>query len=110
MPTDLPPTYTQEPSGTDAQASDDSDCSFVSAHDAAPSGPPHPEAASGNAESDADEDPGAEGGSPQIFIIPVSEGYVHFQKGYLGADGERAAIEGELQIKSADAEFRWRKV
>ena len=107
MPTDLPPTYTQEPSETDTQASEDSDCSFVSAHDGAPPDF-HPEAAP--AEANADEALGAEGGSPQILIIPVAEGYVHFQKGYLGADGERAAIEGELQIKSADAEFRWRKV
>lgn len=107
MPTDLPPTYTQEPSETDAHASDDSDCSFVSAHDgAAPD--LHPEAAS--VDADADEALGVEGGSPQILIIPVAEGYAHFQKGYLGADGERAAIEGELQIKSADTEFRWRKV
>ncbi|PIL32074.1 hypothetical protein GSI_06778 [Ganoderma sinense ZZ0214-1] len=106
MPTDLPPTYTQEPSETDAQASDDSD-SFVSAHDGAPPDV-HPEAAP--ADADAGEALGAEGGSLQILIIPVAEGYVHFQKGYLGADGERAAIEGELQIKSADTEFRWRKV
>ncbi|KAI1797769.1 hypothetical protein LXA43DRAFT_981966 [Ganoderma leucocontextum] len=106
MSTDLPPTYTQEPSGADAPASDDSDCSFVSAHDGAPSDS-HPEAAS---LADLDEGLGAERGGPQILIIPVAEDYVHFQKGYLGADGERAAIEGELQIKSADAEFRWRKV
>lgn len=35
---------------------------------------------------------------PQVLIVPHSNG-VGFQKGYLGADGERAAIEGELQIK-----------
>ncbi|KAI0724437.1 hypothetical protein C8T65DRAFT_563579 [Cerioporus squamosus] len=94
---DLPPTYTQEPSATDAQVSDDSDHSFVSAPDGA----------------DTDTDAGAappDSTGPQILIIPVAEGALHFQKGYLGADNERAAIEGELQIKSAEAEFRWRKV
>ncbi|KAI0348645.1 hypothetical protein BDW22DRAFT_112109 [Trametopsis cervina] len=35
---------------------------------------------------------------PQILIVPHSDG-VGFQKGYLGADDEHAAIEGELQIK-----------
>ena len=35
---------------------------------------------------------------PQILIVPPADG-VGFQKGYLGADGERAAVEGELQIK-----------
>jgi hypothetical protein len=34
---------------------------------------------------------------PQILIIPATN--ANFQKGFLGADGERAAIEGELQIK-----------
>ncbi|KAI0662684.1 hypothetical protein C8Q70DRAFT_908793 [Cubamyces menziesii] len=52
---------------------------------------------------------GADVGGPQILIVPAADG-VHFQKGFLGADGERAAIEGELQIKSADAPCRWRKV
>ncbi|RPD63055.1 hypothetical protein L227DRAFT_522029 [Lentinus tigrinus ALCF2SS1-6] len=97
MSADLPPTYTQEPSATDVQVSDDSDHSFVSAPDRA----------------DGDSDTGAappDAAGPQILIIPVTEDAVHFQKGYLGADNERAAIEGELQIKSADAEFRWRKV
>ncbi|KAI0824279.1 hypothetical protein BC628DRAFT_1411191 [Trametes gibbosa] len=86
---DLPPTYTQEPSESDAPlSSDSSDVSFVSA----PSG-----------------DGASMDGGPQILIVPAADG-VHFQKGFLGADGERAAIEGELQIKSADASFRWRKV
>ena len=44
----------------------------------------------------------------QMLICPYTDFY--FQKGYLGADNERAAIEGELQIKSAEADFRWRKV
>ena len=35
---------------------------------------------------------------PQILIVPYSND-VGFQKGYLGADDEHAAIEGELQIK-----------
>ncbi|KAI5121329.1 hypothetical protein M0805_003796 [Coniferiporia weirii] len=34
----------------------------------------------------------------QLLISP-SPGASHFQKGYLGAHGERAAVEGELQIK-----------
>ncbi|KAF8475437.1 hypothetical protein JB92DRAFT_2823099 [Gautieria morchelliformis] len=37
----------------------------------------------------------------QLLISP-SPGAVQFQKGYLGAHGERAAIEGELQIKGAE--------
>ena len=98
---DLPPTYTQEPSAADVPVSEDNDhdnsdtdTSFVSAPD--------------GAELD-DPDAGAAAG-PQILIIPIADGSVHFQKGYLGADNERAAIEGELQIKSAEADFRWRKV
>ena len=39
---------------------------------------------------------------PQILIIPTS-GDADFQKGYLGVEGERAAIEGELQIKGIRA-------
>ncbi|KAJ6627123.1 hypothetical protein B0H10DRAFT_2161226 [Mycena sp. CBHHK59/15] len=42
---------------------------------------------------------------PQILIIPSSEA-INFQKGYLGADGERAAVEGELQVKGTEA-GRW---
>lgn len=38
---------------------------------------------------------------PQILISPTVDA-INFQKGYLGADGERAAIEGELQIKGAE--------
>lgn len=34
----------------------------------------------------------------QLLIIP-SGSASQFQKGHLGANGERAAIEGELQIK-----------
>lgn len=37
----------------------------------------------------------------QLLICPIP-GAVQFQKGYLGAYGERAAIEGELQIKGAE--------
>ncbi|KAI0048346.1 hypothetical protein FA95DRAFT_1539863 [Auriscalpium vulgare] len=44
----------------------------------------------------------------QILIVPAADS-LQFQQGYLGADGERAAIEGELQIKGAE-EGRWRKV
>jgi len=39
---------------------------------------------------------------PQILIIPTS-GDAEFQKGYLGVEGERAAIEGELQMKGIRA-------
>lgn len=42
---------------------------------------------------------------PQILIIPTVDA-VNFQKGYLGAEGEQAAIEGELQVKGVDA-ARW---
>ncbi|KAG6911849.1 hypothetical protein DXG01_000096 [Tephrocybe rancida] len=52
-------------------------------------------------------EPDIEGG-PQILIIPTGDA-VNFQKGFLGADGERAAIEGELQIK-ATGQDRWAKV
>ncbi|KAF9650088.1 hypothetical protein BDM02DRAFT_3093822 [Thelephora ganbajun] len=39
---------------------------------------------------------------PQILIIPTSSD-AEFQKGYLGVEGERAAVEGELQIKGIRA-------
>jgi hypothetical protein len=45
---------------------------------------------------------------PEILIIPTVDA-VNFQKGFLGAEGERAAIEGELQIKGADVE-RWSRL
>jgi hypothetical protein len=45
---------------------------------------------------------------PQIVILPITDA-VRFQQGFLGADGEHASIEGELQIKSAD-EAVWSKV
>ena len=101
MSTDLPPTYTQEPSESDVQVSDDSDhLSFVSTQDIA-----------SDSLSDADPSAGlASPAGPQIFVVPVADCNVQFQKGYLGADNERAAIEGELQIKSALADFRWQKV
>ncbi|KAG7099360.1 hypothetical protein E1B28_001216 [Marasmius oreades] len=43
---------------------------------------------------------------PQILIVPT---VVNFQKGFLGAEGERAAIEGELQLKGANP-TDWNKV
>ncbi|KAF8213270.1 hypothetical protein K438DRAFT_1565016 [Mycena galopus ATCC 62051] len=47
---------------------------------------------------------------PQILIIPSSDS-INFQKGYLGADEERAAVEGEIQIKAAGTESgRWARV
>lgn len=45
---------------------------------------------------------------PQILIVPTTSP-LGFQKGYLGADNERAAIEGELQVKGASGE-RWGRV
>jgi hypothetical protein len=45
---------------------------------------------------------------PQILIIPAANA-VNFQKGFLGAEGERAAIEGELHIKGVDAD-QWKRV
>ncbi|KAF5375067.1 hypothetical protein D9758_000134 [Tetrapyrgos nigripes] len=45
---------------------------------------------------------------PQLLIVPTVDS-VNFQKGFLGAEGERAAIEGELQIKGADVDS-WGKV
>ncbi|EMD41775.1 hypothetical protein CERSUDRAFT_102170 [Gelatoporia subvermispora B] len=45
---------------------------------------------------------------PQILLIPPANS-VSFQKGYLGAEGERAAIEGELQVKCPDG-YQWDKV
>ncbi|KAJ7630742.1 hypothetical protein FB45DRAFT_1027931 [Roridomyces roridus] len=38
---------------------------------------------------------------PQILIIPSADA-INFQKGYLGADDERAAVEGEIQVKGAE--------
>ncbi|KAG6896888.1 hypothetical protein C0992_005452 [Termitomyces sp. T32_za158] len=52
-------------------------------------------------------DPNVAGG-PQILIIPTGDS-VNFQKGFLGAEGERAAIEGELQVKTTGPD-RWAKV
>jgi len=45
---------------------------------------------------------------PQILIIPTVDA-VNFQKGFLGAEGEHAAIEGELQIKGAHSD-RWTRL
>ncbi len=45
---------------------------------------------------------------PQILIIPTVDA-VNFQKGFLGAEGERAAIEGEIQIKDVDVS-RWSRL
>jgi hypothetical protein len=45
---------------------------------------------------------------PQILIIPSSDA-INFQKGYLGADEERAAVEGEIQVKGTES-GRWTRV
>jgi len=47
-------------------------------------------------------------GGPQILIIPAADA-INFQKGFLGSEGERAAIEGELQVKGVDL-AQWSKV
>jgi neural Wiskott-Aldrich syndrome protein len=47
-------------------------------------------------------------GGIQILIIPAADA-INFQKGFLGAEGERAAVEGELQIKGIDL-GQWSKV
>ncbi|KAJ3545888.1 hypothetical protein NMY22_g2260 [Coprinellus aureogranulatus] len=45
---------------------------------------------------------------PQIVLLPTVDA-VNFQKGYLGAEGERAAIEGEIQVKGIEP-ARWNRV
>lgn len=50
----------------------------------------------------------SEGLGPQILILPITDA-TNFQKGFVGAEGERAAIEGELQIKGAGP-GQWNKV
>ncbi|TFK57340.1 hypothetical protein OE88DRAFT_1671250 [Heliocybe sulcata] len=57
---------------------------------------------------DASDSPADGANGPQILIVPISDS-VQFQKGYLGADGETAAVEGELQMKGVRA-GRWEKV
>ena len=44
----------------------------------------------------------------QILIIPTTD-TINFQKGYVGAEDERAAVEGELQIKGSEP-GQWDKV
>lgn len=44
---------------------------------------------------------------PQILILPAA-GATDFQKGYIGVDGERATIEGEIQMKAESG--TWAKV
>ncbi|KAF9787270.1 hypothetical protein BJ322DRAFT_1019722 [Thelephora terrestris] len=51
---------------------------------------------------DGDDGPDDGDVDPQILIIPTS-GNAEFQKGYLGVEDERAAVEGELQIKGIRA-------
>ena len=61
------------------------------------------------------QDPGVASGhtngayaDPQIILVPTVDA-VNFQKGYLGAEGERAAIEGEIQVKGIDP-LRWSRL
>lgn len=51
---------------------------------------------------------GAQNFGTQILIIPTTDA-INFQKGYVGAEDERAAVEGELQIKGAEP-GQWDKV
>ncbi|KAF9229461.1 hypothetical protein BS17DRAFT_825211 [Gyrodon lividus] len=44
----------------------------------------------------------------QLLIVPTVDG-INFQKGYVGAEGERAAMEGEVHVKGAQPGV-WRKV
>ncbi|KAH7915384.1 hypothetical protein BJ138DRAFT_122654 [Hygrophoropsis aurantiaca] len=46
--------------------------------------------------------------SLQIIILPAADA-ISFQNGYVGAEGERAAIEGELHLKGAES-AQWNKV
>ncbi|KAF9452625.1 hypothetical protein P691DRAFT_803741 [Macrolepiota fuliginosa MF-IS2] len=45
---------------------------------------------------------------PEILILPTVD-CINFQNGYLGAEGEQAAIEGEVQIKGVDRD-EWSKL
>ncbi|EKM83758.1 hypothetical protein AGABI1DRAFT_117237 [Agaricus bisporus var. burnettii JB137-S8] len=45
---------------------------------------------------------------PEILISPTVDA-LNFQNGYLGAEGERAAIEGEVQIKGIERD-EWSKL
>lgn len=45
---------------------------------------------------------------PEILISPTVDA-LNFQNGYLGAEGERAAIEGEVQIKGVEQD-KWSKL
>lgn len=45
---------------------------------------------------------------PQIVLLPTVDA-VNFQKGFLGAEGERAAIEGEIQVKGLEP-TKWNRV
>ncbi|KAK7694542.1 hypothetical protein QCA50_001728 [Cerrena zonata] len=45
---------------------------------------------------------------PQILIIPAADS-IGFQAGFLGADFERAAVEGEIHVKAAQR-IQWKKV
>ncbi|TEB39232.1 hypothetical protein FA13DRAFT_1620437 [Coprinellus micaceus] len=46
---------------------------------------------------------------PQIVLLPTAPDAVNFQAGYLGAEEERAAIEGEIQVKGFDP-AKWNRV
>jgi len=45
---------------------------------------------------------------PEIVILPTIDS-INFQKGYLGAEDERAAIKGEVQVKGVD-QHHWSKL
>ena len=53
-------------------------------------------------EQEVDDEEQPEGVPETQLLISTGPDNVQFQKGYLGADGERAAIEGEVQVKGGN--------
>lgn len=44
----------------------------------------------------------------QLLLVPALDG-INFQKGYVGAEGEHAAMEGEVHLKGAQP-GAWKKL
>ena len=44
----------------------------------------------------------------QLLIVPTLDG-INFQKGYIGAEGEHAAMEGEIHLKGVQP-GAWKKL
>lgn len=51
---------------------------------------------------------GDDSSSLQLLIVPALDG-INFQKGYVGAEGEHAAVEGEVHLKGAKP-GAWKKL